>query len=171
MRLHALAASLVLAGAMACATALAQTILEKSERDEVTRMSDEEPAMARAFERARRTLDHFLRLHRSPPPDTRGYAVKVGISEGANTEYFWITPFSVDGERFRGRLSNEPRLVTHVRNGQEIAFGRSDIVDWMYVDVARRRMHGNFTACALLSREPPEDAARFRARFGLQCDP
>jgi len=31
-------------------------------------------------------------------------------------------------------------------------------------------MMGNFTACALLTRETPESAAAFKARYGLVCD-
>jgi hypothetical protein len=40
----------------------------------------------------------------------------------------------------------------------------------MHVDVLKRKMYGNFTACALLTREPPQQAAEFRRRYGLECN-
>jgi uncharacterized protein YegJ (DUF2314 family) len=48
-------------------------------------------------------------------------------------------------------------------------FARADIVDWLYIDRPRRRMHGNFTACALMTREPPKEAAALRKQLGLAC--
>jgi uncharacterized protein YegJ (DUF2314 family) len=148
----------------------AQGIVERSQRDEIVRMGDDNPAMAKAFQKAKATLDSFLRIAQSPPPNTASFAVKVSISDKKETEYFWISPFSWAGDSFKGRLDNTPRLVSHVREGQELQFKRADIVDWMYVDRAARRMHGNFTACALLTKEKPEEAAKFRKHYGLECD-
>jgi len=126
--------------------------------------------MARAFTKARASLDDFLALAQAPPPNTETFALKVAVSDSKDTEYFWISPFSYDDSVFRGRLSNTPRLVTNVSEGQEISFKKSEIVDWMYIDTAKRRMYGNFTACALLTKETPENAADFRRHYGLECD-
>ena len=119
---------------------------------------------------AKATLDGFLRITESPPPNAASFAVKVAISDKKETEYFWISPFSWSGDSFEGRLNSTPRLVKHVREGQNLQFKRTDIVDWMYVDRAAQRMHGNFTACALLTKEKPEEAARFQKHYGLECD-
>jgi uncharacterized protein YegJ (DUF2314 family) len=148
----------------------AQGLVEKSQRDEIARMGNEEPAMAKAFQRAKATLDSFLRIAQSPPPSTASFAVKVAVSDKKETEYFWISPFSWAGDSFKGKLDNTPRLVSHVKEGQELQFKRADIVDWMYVDRATQRMHGNFTACALLTKEKPEEAAKFRKHYGLECN-
>ena len=32
-------------------------------------------------------------------------------------------------------------------------------------------MIGNYTSCALLKREPPQQAAAFMKQYGLSCDP
>ena len=144
--------------------------VERSRRDEVFDMRSSEPAMARAFARARATLDEFLRIAESPPAHLAYFSVKLGVREGENTEFFWIQPFDWEGEAFRGRISNHPRLVGNVSLGQVVEFRKAEIVDWTYHDQRTRRMHGNFTACALLTKETPEDAARFRAHYGLQCD-
>ena len=40
----------------------------------------------------------------------------------------------------------------------------------MHLEPAKNRMHGNFTACALLTKESPKDAAAFKKQYGLSCD-
>jgi uncharacterized protein YegJ (DUF2314 family) len=54
--------------------------------------------------------------------------------------------------------------------GERFTFSRDDVVDWTYMEPAARRMHGNYTACALLSHEDPKDAEEFRQQYGLRCE-
>jgi len=62
-----------------------------------------------------------------------------------------------------------PRLVKKVKVGQTIRFREDEIVDWLYQQDGK--MIGNFTACTLLKREPPKEAAAFMKQVGLRCDP
>ncbi len=133
-------------------------------------MAGEEPAMREAFQKARATLDEFLAAAARPKEGTSDYALKVAISDGKNTEFFWVNAFSRQGGRFAGTLNNEPRLVKKHRFGERIEFLRDQIADWVYIDGSERRMVGNFTACALLTKEPPSEAAQFKKRYGLRCD-
>ena len=129
-----------------------------------------DPVMERAFKMARASLDEFLELARIPPPHLRGFALKVGISEGPDiVEYFWINDFIQSGDLFSGKINNRPLLVKRVRTGQVYEFQRGDIVDWTYIDMETRTVHGNFTACALLARKPADVAAELRRKFGLDC--
>jgi uncharacterized protein YegJ (DUF2314 family) len=151
--------------------ATAQPIVDRARADELVFMSDDDPAMRQAFQRARATLDEFLSKAKEPAPGTLHYALKVGIKEGKDTEYFWVGDFGQDASgMFSGRIDNAPRLVKRVQEGQRYAFPKGHIVDWMYVDRNERRMAGNFTMCALLTKEPPAEAAAARQKFGLRCD-
>jgi uncharacterized protein YegJ (DUF2314 family) len=164
-------ARIVLAISVLCSCfANAQTIGEKAERDEVTHMSRQEPAMRQAFQKARASLDEFFKLAAAPAQGTRGYALKVAISDSGGTEHFWVNAFGREGDGFVGTLNNEPRMVKGYKLGQRIKFSESQIADWTYFDETIGRMHGNFTACALLTREPPEQAKRFMQRYGLRCE-
>jgi uncharacterized protein YegJ (DUF2314 family) len=163
------AVALVFAATSMCA-ALAQTPLQQAERDEIKHMASEEPAMRMAFERARGTLDEFLSQAVNPREGTSGYALKVAVSDGRNTEYFWVNKFDNSGTAFSGHLGNEPRMVKRYKLGERFQFDRVQIVDWMYVDERNKRMMGNFTACALLTKETAADAEAFKKRFGLQCE-
>lgn len=44
-------------------------------------MSSKDPAMARAFERARATLEEFFRVAASPREGTSRYEIKVPVSD------------------------------------------------------------------------------------------
>ena len=133
-------------------------------------MSREDPAMRAAFAKAAATLDEFLAKAAAPQAGTSNYALKVAISDGRDTEYFWVSDFSNEGDRFSGTLKNEPRVVKKYKSGERIQFSKAQITDWMYIDGAKRRMMGNFTACALLTEEPPAQAQAFKKRYGLQCE-
>lgn len=148
----------------------AQNLVDRAKRDEIAHMSREEPAMRKAFEQAKASLDTFLAQAKAPATGSDSYALKVAVSDGRNTEYFWVADFTGDGEQFTGVLNNQPRLVMKHRYGEKIAFRRDQIADWTYMDTANRRMHGNFTACALLTKEPPAQAAEFKRQYGLRCD-
>ncbi|SFG85084.1 Uncharacterized conserved protein YegJ, DUF2314 family [Duganella sp. CF458] len=155
---------------LAIPAAGAQTPIKQAERDEISMMATADPAMERAFGKARSTLDNFLRMAAAPAKGTSDYSVKVGVTDGKNTEYFWVRDFERHGEKFVGTLANEPRMVKKFKNGQRFDFSKNLIVDWTYIDASKRKMFGNFTACALLTKEAPEEASKFRERFGLDCD-
>jgi uncharacterized protein YegJ (DUF2314 family) len=151
-------------------TVSAQTLSDKADRDELTFMQDEEPAMQLAFAKARSELDQFLAIAKSPAPTLVAFSLKVGIREGGNTEYFWVSNFSEAEGRFVGEINNEPRMVKAVKLGQKYSFSRSQIVDWTYIDRSKRKMMGNYTLCALLTKEPPREAEATRKRFNLDCE-
>jgi uncharacterized protein YegJ (DUF2314 family) len=54
-----------------------------------------------------------------------------------------------------------------VKFGQVIDFSEAEIVDWLYMEDGK--MRGNFTACALLKREPADQAEAMKKQFGLSC--
>jgi uncharacterized protein YegJ (DUF2314 family) len=147
-----------------------QSFQERAKADELVFMADEEPAMRRAFEKAKATLEDFLQKAKSPPTGTVGYSVKVGVRDGRNVEYFWVGEFVQNASGFTGTINNHPRLVKNVHFGQRYTFRREHIVDWTYIDRNERRMVGNFTVCALLTKEPPEEAEAEKRRYGLRCE-
>jgi uncharacterized protein YegJ (DUF2314 family) len=173
VRLIAAASSVLLF----CGIASAQTALDRARRDETVSVPTGNAAMEAAFAKARATLDGFLALLDKPPPDTDIYTVKLRIVDPGNraVEFFWVGNLERTGDdRFSGRIDNTPRSVTTVRNGQVVRFTRAEIYDWMYVDYSfingKRRMVGNFTLCAILTREKPEEAAAVKRETGLVCD-
>jgi uncharacterized protein YegJ (DUF2314 family) len=128
-----------------------------------------DPALRRATEKAQATLDDFLAKAKQLPADTSAYALKVQVEEGRDTETFWVEEFAWSDGAFTGKINNEPRGVKGIQPGQTFKFSRSQIVDWKYVDDKTGRTIGNFTACALLSKEPPAQAEEIKRRDRLDC--
>lgn len=147
-----------------------ETFVERARRDEVSKVAKDDADMAAAFRKARETLPELLSLARAPRPSIDHFAVKVGIpaANGIN-EYFWLSPFEPRGGKYTGRINNTPRMVKTVKFGQLIEFSEHEIVDWLYTEDGK--MRGNFTACAMLRRESPDQAEAARKEFGLSCDP
>ncbi|MFJ9532763.1 DUF2314 domain-containing protein [Herbaspirillum sp. NPDC101396] len=112
-----------------CACAESQSISEKAKNDEVIVRDNNDPAMRKAMSRVAETLPAFLKLASNPKPGTSRYSLKVGISDGRNTEYFWIGNFSRNENAFTGTLNNEPRLVKNHKLGERITFTPKQIAD------------------------------------------
>jgi uncharacterized protein YegJ (DUF2314 family) len=148
----------------------AGTLVERARRDEITSVPKDDPDMAAAFRKARDSLPEFLALARAPRPTITHVAVKIGIPAGDDSkEFFWLSPFEPRGGKYVGRINNKPRSAKTVKFGQIIEFSEDEIVDWLYTEDGN--MRGNFTACALLKREPPDQAEALRKDVGLTCDP
>jgi uncharacterized protein YegJ (DUF2314 family) len=145
----------------------ASSLETKARRDLTVPVAKGDPAMLAARDMGRATLDHFLSVNENRPPNSRAYALKVRIDDGGKVEWFWIANFVRQGERFSGHIDNTPRVVSNVRQGQRISFGRSDIADWMYV--VDGRMKGNFTACALMQKEAEAVREEFARKFRMDC--
>jgi len=151
-----------------CATpSAAQTISDKARRDDVVKVPQDDPDMAAAMRNARATLPNFLALARAPHPSMTGFSVKVAVSDGSLTEYFWVVQFESKDGQYSGRVNNRPRTVHNVTFGQVITFPESDIVDWTYLE--GRKMKGGYTTCAIVKREPREEASAFAKQYGLDC--
>ena len=134
--------------------------------DGLLHMADSDPAMQKAFQKARATLPQFLQEMAKPKGSTN-HVVKIGLKHQGGTEYLWLGELKVKGDAFSGVIDNTPVYLKQ-KSGDRVSFKRSDVVDWMYVD-AQGRLVGNFTACALMSKEPPAKAKAFAEQYGLNC--
>src|SRR5262249_27161858 len=119
--------------------------------------------------RSRKSFAEFLATAANPRAGDAEFSVKVKLTDvDGNAEYFWVAPFTNEGSSFSGELANDGELITKYKLGERITFTESDVVDWMYRD-SSGTVHGNFTACALLTHEDPEDAEAFKKEYGLEC--
>jgi uncharacterized protein YegJ (DUF2314 family) len=127
-----------------------------------------DPIMSAAMQSARESLPGFLALARHPGPTMERFAVKIALLGDGGPEFFWIYPFAYVGDRFIGQIGNTPLTFVGLKKGDTIAFGKRDIVDWMYLDAGM--MKGNYSARAILKAALPRDRAAFKRRFGLEFD-
>lgn len=161
--------SVILSALLITCSAFSQSFNDKAKKDSAVDMSDEDPAMQKAMERAQAGLDDFLRKAGAPPPNTDQYSVKVRVNEGDNQEYLWVSNLKAQGDLWSGRIDNLP-MIRSVKKGQSYSFAKTEIVDWTYIDRNKKKVFGNFTTCALLTKEPPGVAESIQKQFGLECD-
>jgi uncharacterized protein YegJ (DUF2314 family) len=155
MQRHCIVALLISCGALGCAPAVP--------------LVSEDTALRQAAQAARATLDDFLTKARRQPAGTSAYALRFGVRQGGDTEYFWVDEFTWSDGSFTGRITEPPRRVSGVQPGQIVKFSRADVTDWKYLDERTGKTIGHFTACALLSLESPERAEAIKRRDGLDC--
>jgi uncharacterized protein YegJ (DUF2314 family) len=148
--------------------ATANPVEQKARQDKLFFSKTGDPDMIAARNKARGTLPEFLKIAKVPNRSQKNFAVKIGITDGGQTEHFWISPFRQSGDMIIGNINNTPRVVRNVQNKQEVTFHINDVNDWMYVE--NGKMKGNYTACVLLKSEPKEQAEAFKKKFGLVCE-
>jgi len=148
--------------------ACAETLSDKTQRDDVATVKSDDAAVVAAMRRARAELDGFLAIAASPPAGSSRFSVKVRLPFGEDqAEYIWVNPFKRDGVKFVGVVVSTPRNFSNLASGDRLAFEKQDIADWTYMKGGRRM--GNYTGCALLAKEPPEQREALQKRYGLDC--
>lgn len=118
------------------------------------------------------------RLKRYPPiapirvcaPGIRGRSWSGSRSRSRCSGMVGWNSLSVCVRRGPVHRADRQHAITFVglKKGDTIAFGKRDIVDWIYMDAGV--MKGNYSACAVLKAALPRDRAAFKRRFGLEFD-
>jgi uncharacterized protein YegJ (DUF2314 family) len=121
----------------------------------------DEAEMAAATARAIREVDEFIA--ELTAGDSENYGVKAPITDGENTEHFWLVDVTYEDGQFSGTIGNDPGIVSNVKLGQPWTLGKTDISDWMYIRDGK--MYGNYTMRPLLDTMPQQKADEFRAMF------
>lgn len=109
--------------------------------------------------RHRSSVDSFI-SELSNPSGTN-HAVKAPIEDGDDTEHFWLTDVSFNGDTFEGTINNDPGMVGNVQMGQKSTIKKSEISDWMFMKDGK--IHGNYTMRPLLKAMPEDEAETLRS--------
>lgn len=136
--------------------------------DQIQFVSEEDTNMNLAIAEAKSTLDDFLAISRSPPPDAKNFKLKVMLSDESGVEHFWFTPFKEIDEGFAGVLANDPQLIRSVTAGKVYGFKREQITDWGYE--LNGKQLGSYTVCALFKTMPKDEVSRYKQDYGFVCE-
>lgn len=141
--------------------------VEGAETDNLCYLTMNDPVISAAILSARESLPGFLALARRPASTMARFAVKIALLGDGGPEYFWIHPFAHVGDCFIGQVNNTTFAVA-LKRGDTVAFGKHDIVDWMYLDAGL--MKGNYSARAILQAALPHDRTVFKRRLDFDSD-
>jgi uncharacterized protein YegJ (DUF2314 family) len=133
------------------------------------------PAMIKAFEKARETFKYFWRElsweYRRIVPALDMACVKVAFSENTEdadeplVEHMWINEIDFNGEIITGTLINEPNELTNVQNGDSVEIPLSQVSDWLFASLGKT--YGGFTIHAMRSEMNPKERTEHDEAWGL----
>ena len=140
--------ALLMAG-LACSGEKPTTIYREGEPP-VSQVKDDDPEMNAAIQKARDTLDDFLK--ELTTPGKRDFLIKVAMdnSEGS-LEHIWADSVQYRDGKFTANLANEPVRLPGKKVGDSATVDRSEISDWLIMD--GDNMTGGYTAKLLMERE------------------
>ncbi|HEX8913968.1 MAG TPA: DUF2314 domain-containing protein [Humisphaera sp.] len=151
--------------------------MSESEPSRVFMFDGDDPEMAQASARARRTFKYFWRElaweRRRIVPGLDVACVKAAFSDGGGprndggpeVEQMWVTDVDFDGRAVSGTLLNSPNWLRSVKEGDPVRLPLARISDWMYV--IGGEVYGAYTVQLLRSRMDRAELADHDRAWGL----
>jgi len=143
------------------ATPGAGKVIKRPGQPNCLHVTDDHKKMAKATQKARKTMTKFIAALRSPKSNQSRFAVKKPFIEGKKVEHLWVKELSFDGKVFRGRIDNTPVGLKRVHLGDKVTVSPEEISDWMFVQ--NDRLIGGYTIQAMCSHLSPAQKKQFEA--------
>jgi len=121
---------------------------------EYFRIQNKDMAMRKAVREARNSVDSFITAIRHPSAARRDFEVKKPFVQGTEVEYIWLSGVTFSGNRFHGRVDNNPVKITGLKMGELVSVNPNEISDWAYVD--HGNLVGGYTIRVLYNELSPE---------------
>lgn len=134
--------------------------------DPVMNFSDDDPVMNAAITKARDTLPVFWAKRSAPAANEDGFTLKLGLTDGTQTEHFWCTDIIGNDVKSTCVINNEPASVFTVELGQRIDVDPAVISDWMYLRDGL--IVGGQTIRVIANQLPEAEAAELKAMLAVQ---
>jgi uncharacterized protein YegJ (DUF2314 family) len=116
-------------------------------------------AMHRAAQEARKTVGKFITALAHPAPGQEDFEVKKPFIEGNQVEYIWLSDVRLVGNRFQGRVDNQPRKIAGPKLGQIVLVKPNEISDWLYID--NGKLVGGYTVRVHYNELSPQQKQEF----------
>jgi uncharacterized protein YegJ (DUF2314 family) len=91
-------------------------------------------AMHHAVTEARKTVGEFIAPLKHPGPGQQDFEVKKPFIQKGQLEHIWLSDVQFVGNRFQGRVDNQPRKIRGLKLGQLVSVKPNEISDCLYVD-------------------------------------
>jgi uncharacterized protein YegJ (DUF2314 family) len=127
----------------------------------IVTVDENDPEMAAAITKARKSLPQFWQKFDRPANGERDFGLKVKVTDSNGTEHFWVTDIERRNGKISGVIDNDPEIVKNVKLGQRIPIPEADISDWMYFH--NDKIYGNATLRPLFKTMPPDEAEKLRS--------
>ena len=137
------------------------------EGDNYTHVAAEDPAMNAAIEKAKATIDDFVRAFQAQKAGAKDYYVKKPFSTPAGEmEHMWIEVTKVEDGVLKGHVANEAEETREVKMGQAVSLKTSEISDWKYQD--GNKLIGGYTIRYFVDKMSPKEREAFLKDAGFE---
>lgn len=130
----------------------------------VVMVKTDDPEMNTAIEEAKKTLPVFWKAYENPAADESGFFVKLAITDGKETEHFWVGKIRHEEGKLVGLIENDPELVSNVKFHQKVVIDEARISDWKFEKGGTTK--GGYTIAVLLRRIPKSEADEIKKQLG-----
>jgi uncharacterized protein YegJ (DUF2314 family) len=104
-------------------------------------------------------LENLL-LHCSiPRRANRIFEVKKRFIQNGQVEHIWLSDVQFAGNRFQGRVDNQPRKIQGLKLGQLVSVKPNEISDWLYID--HGKLVGGYTVRVQYNELSPKEKQEF----------
>jgi uncharacterized protein YegJ (DUF2314 family) len=137
-------------------------VLNAAVRDSsIVSVRSEDEEMEQAIANARATLPNVI--ERFIAGELQAFTVKVRVSDGQNSEHFWLSNTEYNNGVFVGTIEAQAQRVSGITEGQVYEAPIEAVTDWMHLRGGQ--MHGNYTLRVLLPKMPQEEARKYAAHL------
>ncbi len=116
--------------------------------------------MAAAIARAQATLLQFWQTFDSRPGGESNFTLMVRITDKGRIEHFFTTEFGRREGKTMVTITNEPKIVSSVKQGDRIVIPPEDITDWFYM--RGEKYAGMFTIKPRFKHMPADQVEAFK---------
>jgi uncharacterized protein YegJ (DUF2314 family) len=116
-------------------------------------------AMHQAVIQARKTVGEFIAALKHPESGQQDFEVKKRFIQNGQVEHIWLSDVQFAGNRFQGRVDNQPRKIQGLKLGQLVSVKPNEISDWLYID--HGKLVGGYTVRVQYNELSPKEKQEF----------
>jgi uncharacterized protein YegJ (DUF2314 family) len=116
-------------------------------------------AMHHAVTEARKTVGEFIAALNHPAPGQQDFEIKKPFIQKGQVEHIWLSDVQFVGNRFQGRVDNQPRKIQGLKLDQLVSVKPNEISDWLYID--HGKLVGGYTVRVQYNELSPKEKQEF----------
>lgn len=139
---------------------------QNKEADNYKFVASEDATMNAAVEKAKATVDDFVRAFHAQKAGAKDYFVKKPYqTPTGGMEHMWIEVLKEENGVLNGRIANDAEETREVSRGQMVSLQTSEISDWKYQD--GNKLIGGFTIRYFIEKMSPKERETFLKEAGF----
>lgn len=111
---------------------------EKRGNDSVVNVKSEDQEMNLIIEKARESVNEFLKELDNPNSSGEGFSVKYPFDTDPGSkvskEHIWLERIEKVNGKYYGIVANDPFYIKSMKFGDKVEFDINEISDWMYIE-------------------------------------